>query len=142
VPQAPLPAWLWFDSRCLLGAEASVGLLELRLDLVDEPLQRILVSSCQDDFIEEAPPPDNGNFDDEVVEVAVATGVVPPHTRSYPDIRGCANQTADANTALKANSFSLTGLARILPFWLTIVIASPDVSDRLPLVLKALISSK
>jgi hypothetical protein len=52
------------------------------------------------------------------------------------------DQSAAANTALNAKSLSLTGLARVLPFWLTIVIASPEVSDRLPLVLKALISSK
>lgn len=43
---------------------------------------------------------------------------------------------------MKVKSVSLTGLASVLPFWLTIVIASPDVSDRLPPVVKALISSK
>ena len=41
---------------------------------------------------------------------------------------------AAAYTVLKARSVSLTGLARVEPFWSTMVVASPDVSDRLPLV--------
>ncbi len=50
---------------------------------------------------------------------------------------GSASQPGDqaaANTVLKAKSLSLTGLARVLPFWSTMVMASPDVSDRGPLV--------
>ena len=39
------------------------------------------------------------------------------------------------NTVLKVKSVSLMGLARVLPFWSTMVMASPDVSDRGPLVL-------
>jgi hypothetical protein len=45
------------------------------------------------------------------------------------------------NTALNASSLSLTGRASVLPFSSTIVIASPEVSDRGPLVVYALISS-
>ena len=41
---------------------------------------------------------------------------------------------AATNTVLKAKSLSLRGLARVLPFWSTMVMASPDVSDRGPLV--------
>lgn len=37
---------------------------------------------------------------------------------------------------------SLPGLARVEPSWSTMVMARPDVSERLPAVVKALISSK
>ncbi len=57
---------------------------------------------------------------------------------SYPPLdAGSAAQPGDqaaTNTVLKAKSLSLTGLARVLPFWSTMVMASPDVSDRGPLV--------
>lgn len=57
--------------------------------------------------------------------------------------RGAAvDQSAATNTVLKVKSVSLTGLASVLPFWSTMVIASPEVSERPPPVVKALISSK
>jgi hypothetical protein len=69
-----------------------------------------------------------------IVEVGTSHGVSTLYSQP--------GDQAAANTVLKAKSVSLTGLARVLPFWSTMVMASPDVSDRGPLVVYALISSK
>jgi|SRR5215472_15358289 len=56
---------------------------------------------------------------------------------------GAPSRQADqAQTALKALLLSTTGLARVAPFWSTIVTALPDVSNGLPVVVAALMSSK
>jgi hypothetical protein len=56
-----------------------------------------------------------------------------PQARRGVDLAGQRDQDV-TYTALKAYSLSMTGLARVEPCSSTIVMASPDVSDRLPLV--------
>jgi hypothetical protein len=66
--------------------------------------------------------------------IAGTAFVRPTHAMLSPALDSQTGAQAAANTVLKAKSLSLAGQARTLPFWSTMVMASPEVSERGPLV--------